>query len=270
MITIINIIIMTSGNMPGERRGSSASCRFLIFVALILFALAVFSFHSSAAPTGAGQIISGTPQKYNNNLTPTTVEAEAGNVTQLLINTTRLTRRWQGFYGNLTGNVVLSDARNNSIYSWQLVPSGEVYASNKSSVDWNSIKCANFSSNLSDGWTFNISTLESFYGAGSADIDGIDETFNNTYSNASGFSVGTKVINSQSRCPLAYTFVNGAYQQHEYEELLLTDNSSIIYTTLLENRQPGFNSQGNDFQLLVAENGDDPSPTSYYFFVELS
>ncbi len=223
-----------------------------------------------AAPLGPSNITIFPSETFSDNLSPKLVTAQAGNVTQLLINDTRVTSRWQGYYGNVTGNVILSDASNSTLYKWNLVPSGEVYAANSSSIDWASVKCVNFSSNLSDGYSFNLSGLERFYSAGSSDVDGIDETFNDTYVNSTGFMVGSIQIETSKKCPLTYTFINSAYQTASYPEVILTDNTSIIYTTLLERSITGFNGRRSDFQMLVAENGNDPAPTNYYFYIEVS
>ena len=64
----------------------------------------------------------------------------------------------------------------------------------------------------------------------------------------------------------------------DFQEILLTDNASIIFTTIIENdivgddlEVQGFDNQTHDFQMLVGEDGHggDDSITSYYFFVEL-
>ncbi len=290
--------------MPGECRGrnrgncisqSCGSCTSHAVIAkrinngtfdilLISFVFLLLSFalltsllpsFAQAAPFGPNSINASTPQTYDDNLSARVVAAYAGNVTQLIINDTKVTRRWQGYFGNLTGEVVLSDANNNSLYRWQLFPSGEVYAANSSSISWDKIGCVNFTGNLSGKGDdlyepFNITTLERFFNAGTNDVDGIDETFNNTYLNSTGFMTGSVLINDQNKCPLAYTFVSNAYQASEFEEVILTDNSSIIFTTLLERGAIGFDARKWDFQMLVAENGDDPTPTNYYFYVEVS
>ncbi|MBI4438374.1 hypothetical protein HY640_00410 [Candidatus Woesearchaeota archaeon] len=256
-------------NADSQSRHAAAAYNVIAALITALAALALIT-NTAAAPQGINNITIVSTETYNDNLSPKTVPASAGNVSMVTLTDTKVTSRWQGYYGNLTGTVTLSDASNNTLYSWELQPSGEVYASNHSTVDWSSIKCVNFTSNLSDGWTFNITTLERFYNAGRNDVDGIDETFNTTYTNATGFTAGSVLINDQQKCPLTYTFVNNAYQTTEFEEILLTDNSSVVFTTLLENGLLGFDGRKWDFQMLVAENGDDPAPTNYYFFVEVT
>jgi hypothetical protein len=47
-------------------------------------------------------------------MTAKTNEAQAGNVTALVANTTLVTKTWQGYYGNVTGKIVLGNANNKS------------------------------------------------------------------------------------------------------------------------------------------------------------
>jgi hypothetical protein len=236
--------------------------------------------YAAAAPTGPDYIQNGTPQRRSlgvDNLTGgTRVEAQAGNVTALNINSTKLTNRWQGYYGNVSGTIVLDDANNYTLYSWDLAnPEGEIYASNGSesgTVNWANIFCFNYTNNLSSGQPivqrFNGTDLERMIGALPTDKDSLNRTFNQTFSGS--FQAGTKSITSADSCMQTTLNVNDRYQTNDFVEVLLTDNDSIIYTALLEQNAIGFQGAPVDFQMLVGENGDIASATTYYFFVELS
>ena len=207
---------------------------------------------------------------------PIMVQAQAGNVTALTINATRITNRWQGYYGNITGTIALADANNNSLYAWDIAsPEGEIYAVNSSTTPtWSDVFCFNFTNNKTepDGrgilQKFNGTDLELALGMGYDDADGVDETFNRTFEGS--FEVGSNTIDSTSGCSLVALNVNDAYQELVFEEVLLTDNNSMIYTALLEPDTMGFQGSQLDFQLIVGENGDTPEATNYYFYVELS
>jgi len=202
------------------------------------------------------------------------VQAQAGNVSAMQIDDIRTTRYWQGYYGNVTGTITLDDALNNTLYSWDLSqPEGEVYASNGSSVTWTDVSCLNWSSPVPDPW--NITQLESSFHINESDLDGFDETFNKTYSDATGFKVGGITINNLDNCHMLYTYVDDNMQSTSFQEVLLTDNVSLIFTALLEDSVDGFKTGAdpNDFQMLVAEDGspgEETTTTSYYFYVELS
>ena len=250
-------------------------------VLLLGVALIIFSYSILAVPQGPGQITTNTPQRRGSEGTdnPTTgnaVQAQAGNVTALNITSTRITLRWQGYYGNVSGSITLDDANNKSLYNWQFAnPQGEIYASNGSetgAVTWSNIFCFNYTNNLSAGQNrvqrFNGSTLESMIGAGNGDRDNVNSTFNDTF--AGSFQVGTTAISSTSGCRQVNLFSNDQYQTTNFAEVLLTDNNSIIYTSLLEQDGIGFQGSPVDFEMIVGENGDIAAATNYYFFVELT
>jgi hypothetical protein len=192
----------------------------------------------------------------------------------LRINATRITSRWQGYYGNITGVITLDDAVNNTLYQWDLAsPEGEIYAVNSSNTPvWGDVFCFNFSNNKSAGQpivqNFNGNDLENTLGMNPTDVDGVDETFNRTFTGS--FKVGSKTIDSTSGCSVVALNVNDAYQEVNFEEVLLTDNESIVYTALLEQDATGFSGAPLDFQLIVGENGDTTEATNYYFYVELT
>ncbi|MFH1649720.1 MAG: hypothetical protein ABIA93_04180 [Candidatus Woesearchaeota archaeon] len=204
-------------------------------------------------------------------------EAEAGNVTELQIVGTGVTKFWQGYFGNVTGTITLDDADDNTMYDWSdAEPQGEIYASLASAITWADIDCWD---QTQAGGT-NLTIEESRYGMASNGVDGIDETFNIT--THPELVVGTYNV-TQNTCWTTHTYINGAYQTTYFYEVLLTDTVSMIYTTIIENDNIdaeventtdiiGFDGFAHDFQMLVAEDGSmgDDTSTTYYFWVELS
>jgi hypothetical protein len=197
------------------------------------------------------------------------VPAQAGNVSQLIINDTRVTSHWQGYYGLISGTITLDDAAANTIFDWRLAsPLGEVYFANASSVTWSNITCINLNISKTVGGMSKLDTtiLEGAFNISSSDADGINDTFNWTY--ASSFSVGAITIDSTYNCPMVYTYVNNLSQQSRFKEVALTDNVSAVFTTLLERDQVGFDGGSYDFQSIVPVNSAGIS--TYYVYVELS
>jgi len=191
---------------------------------------------------------------------PQSIAAQAGNVTRLDINGYTTTQSWQGYYGNVTGTVQLADNNNKIIYNWSTTnPTGEVYATNKSSnVDWDNIACFNLYNNGD--------AIENDFNISNDAVDGLNETFNlnnhsQFYTAGQEFSIGecnnTKLFNDAG----AGTF----------DEVLLTDGTDLVYASLLQKDTTGFDGATHDFEMIVLENGHgaDSSPTSYYFYVEL-
>ncbi|PLW80939.1 hypothetical protein C0585_00045, partial [Candidatus Woesearchaeota archaeon] len=97
------------------------------------------------------------------------VSAIAGNVTELTIEAISVTQFWQGYYGNVTGTIVLANSNNDTLYDWSVsTATGEIYASTATSVTWASLVCADDTS---------MNAAEAAFGMDGSEVDGINETF---------------------------------------------------------------------------------------------
>lgn len=245
----------------------------LIRVLILSVVLTLLSAYILSDP-GTPEIDVGQSERRTIGASGIPVQAQAGNVTALNINATRITDRWQGYYGNVSGTITLDDAFNNSMYAWSMAnPEGEIYASNGSVSDWSTVFCFNFSNSknndLNKVQKFNGTDVENALGMDANDADGIDETFNETYTGS--FNIGSSVsITGDSGCSLVSLYVNDEVDKLNFNETILTDNNSMIYTTVLEQSANGFSGSNLDFQLIVGENGDVTEATQYYFYIELS
>lgn len=215
---------------------------------------------------------------------PGSADAIAGNITELAIPQGQgKTQSWQGYYGNVTGTIMLADSGDNVMYNWSLAsPEGEVLASTNNSISWDNIQCFNFTStgtyedeSGNGGETnlhgTNLTQLETQYGIKYDDIDGVDETFlllganthNTFYINSKEFSEGecqnTRIIDS-----------SGWGQDDHFEEALLYEPTSysVVFASLLNEDVPGFDDNPHDFEMLVLEDGHltDTATTTYYFY----
>ncbi|MBW2968229.1 hypothetical protein KY362_07120 [Candidatus Woesearchaeota archaeon] len=208
-------------------------------------------------------------------VTSPTLEAVAGNVTQLTINAQTVTQTWQGYYGNITGTITLDDASNHTLYDWTLAsPEGEIYAAT-STVNWTSgnVYCYDFEvDDTGQSDVKELVELEADLNLAADDVDGIDETFTEGLDYAD-FYVGEYFINET--CPTTEMY-NGSEvsSANDFEEVLLYDNTShmLVFTAIIEETEPtGFNDLPWDFEMIVAEDGHngDTGTTTYYFYVEL-
>ncbi len=241
----------------------------LLIVALML--LAAPAVVQATEPLGANVSQIGSASRFVASNTSTAINATAGNVTELLITADMITRHWQGFYGNVTGNIVLGNAAGNSLYTWPGgTVTGEIFAArNGTGISWAGVGCANFSQ---------VENEDAFVNASSkVDTDSINYTFN--YTTHPSFSIGTRSVSGCRSTP-----VNGTTQTSAgFWNALLVDNQTgimeddiIIYTAIIDSRKLGFNGNTYDFQMLVGENGNGTEqfpngvPTTYYFYVELN
>ncbi len=226
---------------------------------------------ASAVPINSTLLSEGTSSRANLDVTLKNVSAQAGNVTQVNIASTTITQSWQGYFGTITASLVLADSSNNQFYNWSIInPSGEVYSSPNSSVAWANIKCFNYTADGAEAINLSIVQGATWFNISSSSADAINNTYNIT--THSGFDVGSVAISPNS-CPSTYVYDNTGYQTSSFENILLTDNSSLVFTTILEDDVTGFDASSYDFQMLVAENGHGSaasSTTPYYFWVEIS
>lgn len=197
------------------------------------------------------------------------VSAQGGNVTQITINGSSITRRWQGYYGNITGTIVLSDAQGNIMYDWTnegFSAVGNIFAANQTVTDWTDVICLNLTADNAPAQGINASVLEIMYGMSLTDGDGVDETFAGT----EDIMIGTTTL---TNCPSTHIYQSGSAQSNFWNETLLTENQtrSVIYAAKVDQDTVGFDGSTWDFQMIVGDNGDIGTPvTSYDFYVELS
>lgn len=191
------------------------------------------------------------------------IAAQGGNITSLNIASVTQSKAWQGFVGNISANLSLSDAAGSKMYMWNVTNiSGELYASRNSSINWNNIYVVN-----------NCDVDEILTGQGS---DRVSKTFDPS-ANTVNFSVGTIAINSSTACA-ALPNVNNTKQKqlgsNLFENVILSPQQGTlqnitIYTGILQDQfVHGYDSQDYNFQLLVPVNKTSGF-TTYYIYAEL-
>jgi hypothetical protein len=188
------------------------------------------------------------------------VDTQAGNISLLDIRTSSMTQHWQGYFGQVGGTILLTDAWGSTLYDWSIVgPIGEIYATRAPDVNFENIDCSN---------TTEISAEESFIGQEIFDPESVRNTF--TTNTHPAFSVGSFVV-QENTCNATNLFVNSTAQSASFYELLLSDDAAnLVYTAIVDANQTGFDNNQYDFQMLVGENGNDAALTPYYFFMEIS
>lgn len=231
-----------------------------IAVLLLAFVVVAAPF-AYAAVTSPVSLTEGPSERRSLTGLPTqNVSAQGGNVTQVNIDVLTITKNWQGYYGNITGEITLDDASNNTFYNWTLTNvNGEVYATRNESADFTTVDCTSGAE---------ISAEETYLGHISSDGDSVTNTFSQNY--ASTIQVGA--VTTSANCNATTLYTNSAKTANDFWEVLLADDAgSIIYTAIIDEDTAGFDGSTYDFQLLVGENehaGSEGS-TPYYIFVEI-
>ncbi len=242
----------------------------LFSLIFLLIMIVMFSYNVYPDPTGA-IITNGTPERGSpDSLNGKPIEADAGNMTAVGINSSKISTRWQGYYGNITGLITLDDASTNTIYSWFITsPRGEIYAVNGSTTPtWANVECLQFNRSVTNT---DLTMLQTNLGMSVDDDDTVNKTFNLTFTGS--FTIGSSnTIDSEDNCSLVSLYVNDGYDEVNFNETILieNDNNLIIYTALLEQDETGFSGSSLDFEMIVGDNGDIVASTTYWFYVELS
>ena len=217
---------------------------------------------------------------------PESFPAVAGNVTELNLNGYSTTQFWQGYYGNVSGSIILSNGANNIFYNWSdASPKGEVFASTNNSINWYNLQCFNFTATGAINSTgevpggtnqkgMNLSQLEGNFSIPSSAPDSVNNTFdllppgNHTTFYASNLEFNGSECQSTNIFSASGTGVAGQFQ-----EVLQYDPStnSVVFTSILNQNALGFDNQSLDFEMLVLDDGAGTNtvPTPYYFYVEL-
>ncbi len=227
---------------------------------LLIVTIVLFSSISTATPTGPSSI------NVTVNETKTTTSGQKVNISGGIISKINITAsvqnpHWKAFVGWIDGKFTLDDSSGSTIYDWTLSTiGGEVYATRASgTANWGSISCADAAEIAAEDTLLN-QTGE----------DNITSTFTPA-NNTKTFTVASTPI-LQSTCSSTNTYVNNATQTTVFEEVILHDTSDIIFATILEEGETGYDGSAYDFQMLVPEVALDTwtSSTAYYLYVELS
>lgn len=200
------------------------------------------------------------------------IQAVAGNVTALSIHGVSSTQTWQGFFGNITGELVLSNGANQIMYDWNIIlPRGKLYASYDQPINWapGNIECYDFSREDFEDYFILKNLSEDMFNIPSHAPDNINTTFNLTEHPT--IYVGSHEI-LEDTCHSTKLYENEEQGENFIQLLLYADNSrSVIFTSLLSGQTEGFDGSIMDFQMIVPADGREGSTaeTTYYLYIEL-
>ena len=204
-----------------------------------------------------------------------TLGAQAGNVTELTVTSTTNSKRWQGYYGNISGTITLDNAQNWTLYEWvgDISPQGEILAADAQVSNWSGLICANLSalyrgyncSESPNGQCLNLTELQDKFGG----PYGGGESVNATFTSTANIQLDTGLLQS---CPSTNSFSVGSAQAKNWTEVLLMENKTetVVFASIINASTLGFDNTSWDFQMIVGDDGDDLLTTTYYFYVELS
>jgi len=194
----------------------------------------------------------------------TMVNISGGYLAKLNVTANLQNLKWKAFVGWVTGKFSLDDSGGSTIYDWTFtVANGRIYATRASSaISWDDIACADTDALETENTAMDQSNPN----------DNITATFDDVAHEA--FSVAG-VSFAQDACNYTVnTYVENVTQSGTdfFEEVALTDTTNIVYATILESGETGYDGSDYDFQMLVPENGDPgfDGATAYYMYIEIN
>ncbi|MFH0737516.1 MAG: hypothetical protein V1827_02375 [Candidatus Micrarchaeota archaeon] len=216
----------------------------MIFGALLLIAGFVF------AIAGAG-VTAGTQTRWTG-ASSGNVITEGGNITPVNVTADTLTDRWAGFWGEVSGALVLGNSSLN-IFKWTIstAPAGEVCVSTNNAFPFTTADGAT-GANIDTAWGFGLVADN-----GSATFTGSNCAI---------------TLNEQS-------VTNAAYANHTdslYNTCALDDGafgnttSELAYCAVINSAGTNYLGGAADYELMVPTNNTVDATTQYYFYLELN
>ena len=240
---------------------SEAVIQILILVLIILLIVLFMANFGYADPVGVD--VDSNSTDTGPSRPPANHSAEGGTITTLLLNVSQQSTYWKGYVGNISGQLALQDSSNYTLYDWTLSSiTGEVFASRSSAINWSDIGCTNVSMMESE---------DSALGIPATEVETINKTFNGTTHKT--FTVAGVTI-TNSTCPSIFTNVNSTSQSSSesalFQEILLDDEDDLVFVTIMEQDETGYNNQTYDFQFIIPDTYSSATQTTYYFWAEIS
>lgn len=197
-----------------------------------------------------------------NETASSTDTTEPGNITLITLNVTSQTGRWAGYFGNLTGSLVLSDDTYEFFrWDWDITAESVICAGTNTQYNWTTLYEA-------DVWT--VDTAWEFSGGSDLAI----YTFNATQGLLSLTIGGTSLTDMNSSD-------TGGPDTGDADEFLTavvndegetnTEKNNFLFCTEtnMSGTNNAYNGETADFELIVPANETPGATETYYFFVEL-
>ena len=213
-----------------------------IIVAVLAVTLIAFSTQVYADPSGAA-VTTISEETYT--AAVGTEDVEGGNISSVNITGNQVTTRWAGFFGNISGGIILANAAGTSFYEWTIsnVADAIVYAANESIASWATLGNATktdmygfLSLKATDNYT------ETFGSKGSDDFNGntISGYYTSTWNNTEQGTLKTYSLKA--------------------------DTTTLVWAGVAQNNVEGFDGSQVDYQILVPASA---TALTYNFYLEL-
>lgn len=196
--------------------------------------------------------------------------ATGGCISEANLSASSSTTKWQGYYGNLSGYIVLADSTGNEMFNWSAVISngGEVFAVARATVPtFTDVDTKDITAAQAD--TALTTDPNTWSATGS---DSVALTFSDDNDNSVFYVAGQTVPASNRN--MMYTLDSDG--NSAFKEVILTDQDAfndvgdMIWTCLIVDNSENYKGGTSDFQMIVPTTDMAAGTTTYYFYIELS
>jgi hypothetical protein len=213
---------------------------------IFILSMIIYSPFAFAIPGGA-EVTEGTSETGTETIVDTS-SIEGGNVTFIDTYSKQITSNWAGFFGNISGAIVLQDSSSNTFFQWTITNFNDsvVYAASGAISNWGGANIVPANNTVVPGYI------------SSAGLDNFTETFDST---------GDFNSSSLNKGLVPYTAtLNGGSGLRTYA--LYADNEGEnIWAGVVKDDTTSFKggSETVDYQILVPAQ----ALTTYSFYLEL-
>jgi len=197
-------------------------------------------------------------------------EAVGGDISNIDLSTNSQTFKWQGYYGNVSGNIHLENAAGQNLYTWayqdnDTTQSLVIAVASNSVPSWNSINDTTFDNLTTMNQLWNLSN-----DTGTNTSDSAQNTFaadSVTMPEFNGNMSGNLVMGTGSR-------LQGGGEE-AFKEAVLTDKivvdskDDFLFVGIGNANAISFTGAPADFELIVPVGVTNNRTETYYFYLEL-
>ena len=200
-----------------------------------------------------GLIINGTNETQPLRIGENSSQSTGGYITQIdLYSQTNQTQNWQGYFGNVSGEITLSGNNSKEMYNWTVnVTNRSIYAiANPDFTAWDTLFPANIT---------NIDAI--WFGS-----EVMPDTVKNTYKTGIGNRTFVDTSINASHVYTTSGFLDHVIQSTATDDTNLT-SAQVLWAAVVVDPKLNYKNESSNYELLVPVNMT--SPDIYYFYMEL-
>jgi len=194
--------------------------------------------------------------RWGGDATAGSIATEGGNITSANVAANTLTDRWAGFFGNVTGNIYLTDASGGTtgyLFMWTAnSPTGYVCVSENNNFPFGSAENTT-AVDINGAWSFGAATdnATNTFTTSTCDI-----TFYNPYKSITGTANAKNATNS-------------AFETCAIDHTTASAETDFAFCTAINQSGKNYLNDSADYELIVPTTVGNATET-YYFYAELN